>query len=90
MASPFYGMGGGQLTPTQRILQNPNMVRYQNMYRTLCSSRNPTQAIQQMIGNNPQLNSLLQQGRNPESVFRELAKQKGIDPDAFIRALQGR
>lgn len=50
------------------------------------------QALQQMMGSNPkfaQINNLFRQGQTPEGVFRNMAKQRGIDPDQFIRELQG-
>ena len=45
---------------------------------------------QQIIQNNPILNQIMQQnkGKTPEQIFRSMAQQRGIDPDAFLRELQ--
>lgn len=47
---------------------------------------NPNMIMQQ----NPMFNQVMQmcQGQNPETVFKSMCKQRGIDPDAFIRELQ--
>lgn len=68
------------------------MPQLQNMYQSIFKSGNPMQAIQRMAASNPrfaQISNLMKQGRNPESIFREMAAQRGIDPDDFIRQLQG-
>ena len=46
-----------------------------------------------MHGGTPQNNMLQQvmqmcQGRNPETIFRSMCQQRGIDPDAVLRELQ--
>lgn len=40
---------------------------------------------------NPQLAQVMQmcQGQNPEQVFYAMCKQRGIDPQAFLRELRG-
>lgn len=102
MASPFASFGkaapgrpsAGMPMPGMRQPQQPGitMPQLQNMYQSIFKSKNPMQAIQQMAANNPrfaQISNLMKQGRNPESIFREMAAQRGIDPDDFIRQLQG-
>ena len=48
-------------------------------------------AIQRIIAQNPQMAQAMQiiQGQNPETIVRQMCKQKGIDCDALIRALRG-
>lgn len=48
-------------------------------------------AIQRIIAQNPQMAQAMQmvQGQNPETVVRQMCKQKGIDCDALMRALRG-
>lgn len=68
----------------------PNMGRIQNAFQTIFNTRNPMQALQRAFSNTPQfaqMNDLLRQGRNPEQLFRQMAQQRGIDPDEFIRTM---
>ena len=63
------------------------------MAKMFKAASNPQAFIQQMMANNPnqaaQIMSLLQQnGNDPKAAFYSLAKQKGIDPDEFLRQLQ--
>lgn len=48
-------------------------------------------AIQRIIAQNPQMAQAMQmvQGQNPETIVRQMCKQKGIDCDALMRALRG-
>lgn len=102
MLSPFSSFKGnvapgrpsGRAMPNfaPRPQQGLNMSQLRTMYQSIANSKNPMQAIQQMAANNPafaQINNLMRQGRNPESIFREMAAKRGIDPDDFIRQLQG-
>ena len=47
---------------------------------------NPSQMLQQ----NPMFNQVLQmcKGQNPQSVFIEMCKSRGLDPNAIINELQ--
>jgi len=97
MTSPFAAFGrpapGRPNMPSQPAQPQGgmNMANVRNVYRSVFNSKNPMQAMQNMMASNPrmaQVNALLRQGRNPESIFREMAKQRGIDPDEFIREIQ--
>lgn len=71
---------GNGLPP--EIMQNIQQVKgMMNMLKG-----NPQTIMQQ----NPMLNQVMQmcQGQNPETVFKSMCKAKGIDPDAFIKALK--
>ena len=53
---------------------------------------NPMQVLNQMSAQNPQLQSvvqLLNNGANPEAVFKNLCQAKGINADEFINQLKG-
>ena len=56
------------------------------------NSNNPSAMLQNIISQNPQMQQVvnLAQGKNLnyQQIFRELARQKGIDPDKFIQELQ--
>lgn len=98
MTSPFAAFGnaapGRPNMPRQFAAPQGgmNMANVRNVYKSIFNSKNPMQAMQNMMASNPrmaQVNNLLRQGRNPESIFREMARQRGIDPDEFIREMQG-
>lgn len=79
-------LGNGNIQNTNGIpsqfRQGINQVKgMMNMMRG-----NPSMLMQQ----NPMFNQVIQMcnGQNPEMVFKNLCKQRGIDPDAFIRELQ--
>lgn len=62
------------------------------LYNVFMRSNNPMSILQNMAINNPQLTPILnalKQGANPEQIFRQLATQNGINPDEFIRTIQG-
>lgn len=47
--------------------------------------------IQQIIAQNPQMVQVMQmvQGQNPETVVKQMCKQRGIDCNALMKALKG-
>lgn len=47
--------------------------------------------IQQTIAQNPQMAQAIQmvQGQNPETVVKQMCKQRGIDCNALMKALKG-
>ena len=44
-----------------------------------------------IINSNPALSQIMQanKGMSPEQIFRNMAQQRGIDADAFLRELRG-
>ena len=65
----------------------------QHLYQMVMNSKNPMQLMEQMSENNPQLKGVVQvlkNGANPQSVFMELCKQRGVDPNAFLKSIQGK
>lgn len=92
MSSPFSAYGRPMPSAPRYGGGGMDMSQLRNMYRSISGSANPMQALQQMMGNNPmfaQINNLFRQGQTPEGIFRAMAKQRGIDPDQFIRELRG-
>ena len=70
----------GDLPP--QLKQNIQQVKgFMNMMRG-----DPTAMLQ----NNPMMNQVMQmcRGQNPESVFKNMCKQMGVDPDALINELR--
>ena len=55
------------------------------------SMKNPQAMVSQMLQTNPQAQQAMQliklANGNGEQVFRDLARQKGLDPDEAIRAI---
>lgn len=81
--------------PFRTVNQMPmnNMANIRNMYQALMSSKNPMQMFEQMAKNNPSMQPIvnaLKSGQNPQALFEGLCRQKGIDPNEFLRQIQGR
>lgn len=59
--------------------------------KTLLNSSNPSELVQNLISQNPQLQNVMQlmqsSGRTPKEFFYQYAQQKGINPDEFINSL---
>jgi len=73
---------------TQNV--NPNF-QLQNLYRLLTQSSNPMQMFQGLAMQNPQMKPVAEMLRNsnPHDVFCYLCKQKGVDPEKFIKSITG-
>lgn len=103
MSSPFsaFGRVAPAARPTGQRMPQPSfniaprgldMGQVQKFYQAVSSSQNPMQSIDKLLSSNPkfaQIKTLMKQGRTPESLFREIAAQRGIDPDEFVRQMQG-
>lgn len=64
----------------------------QSAYKALTGSKNPMQAFQRMAAQNPRLAPVMQAlrgGADPQSLFVSLCRQRGIDPNEFIRGITG-
>jgi hypothetical protein len=81
--NPLMGAMGGGINPAA-IKQVKQMM---NALRTM---QNPQQAMQQMIGQNPQLKSIMQMcnGKNPKDVFYAECEKQGIDPESILSQLR--
>lgn len=79
MANPFN---------TQNTNQN---FQLQNMYKMLTQSKNPMQLFQQMAMNNPQMQPIadMLRNRSPQDVFNYMCRQRGIDPQQFLKSITG-
>ena len=62
------------------------------MMQMFKASNNPQAFIQSMMANNPQAAEAMQliqaHGGDARAAFYALAKQKGVDPDEFLKSLQ--
>jgi hypothetical protein len=62
------------------------------MMNVVQNAQNPAMALQQMAGNNPQLQQALQlvqqSGGDPKAAFEKLARDNGIDPQQILAFLK--
>ena len=76
----------------QNSVPNSNMGQLRQVYQMINSSKNPRAVIQQLAQTNPQLQPMLQimnSGGNYEQIFRNMAQQRGINPDEFVKQIKG-
>lgn len=61
-----------------------------NMLAMLNSAQNPQAAFNMLAQKNPQIAQVMQLvgGRNPQEVFYELCRQKGVNPDDILNQLK--
>lgn len=73
-----------------QMQNNPQINNLKQAFNMFQNGGNPMQMLNNMAMQNPQFKpfvQMLNQGANPEMVFREMCKQKGIDPNQFIQML---
>ena len=61
------------------------------MYQAFQNAKNPMALFQQMAMRNPQMQPILnmvRQGMNPNQLFEDLCRQRGINPQEFINMLK--
>lgn len=83
MANPF-----NDLNPINAY----DMGGIQNAYKAIMGARNPMQAFQSLAMGNPRLQPImqaLQSGANPQQLFNSICRQRGIDPNDFLRRITG-
>lgn len=61
-----------------------------NMMQTIKTVSNPQAAFNQMAQNNPAMQQVMQMcnGRDPQQVFYEMCKQRGVDPESVLSQLR--
>ena len=74
-----------------RLMQTLGPVR--QMMQTVRAAQNPALALQQMAGQNPQIQQALQlvqqSGGDGKAAFEKLARDNGIDPNQIMSMLNG-
>lgn len=62
------------------------------MMSTIKAAQNPQAMLQGMIAQNPQMKQVMdyvqQSGGDPKTAFYKMAKEKGVDPNEILSALQ--
>lgn len=70
-----------------------NISQIKNMMQMVRSAGNPQAMLQSMASQNPQVKQVIdliqKDGGDAKKAFYDLAQQKGVDPDAIIKTLQG-
>lgn len=61
-----------------------------NMMQTIKTVSNPQAAFNQMAQNNPAMRQVMQMcnGRDPQQVFYDMCKQRGVDPESVLSQLR--
>lgn len=75
--------------PNPLLQNNPNQL--QNIYKMM-QNGDPMQIFQQMAMRNPNMQpimNMINSGRNPKDLFYQMCKQRGINPDEFIKNITG-
>lgn len=72
------------------VPQNNGLAQIKQAYKFIQSAANPTAALQQAAQNNPALGQVMNlcAGKNPEQVFYELCKMRGVNPQDVINQLK--
>lgn len=86
MGNPF-----NTLNPNNPMNAN-NMAPIRGAYQMLKNSPNPMAMFRQMAINNPRLQpivNMLNQGQSPQQIFNSLCRQRGINPQEFLRQIAG-
>lgn len=67
-----------------------NLAPLKNMINMLNATQNPQAALQMLAQKNPQMAQVMNLvgGRNPQEVFYELCRQKGVNPDDILNQLK--
>ena len=91
MASSLFGTQSTP-QPSQPIQkQNNGLQSLKNMMRMFKAAQNPQAFVMSMMANDPQAanvtNLIQKHGGDAKAAFYDLAKQKGIDPEEFLREL---
>lgn len=86
MASSIFGNSGMAQSPVNSIQQIRTMMQIAR------GSANPNQTAQYLLSQNPQYNTVINYVRNnggdPQKAFYQMAKEKGVDPNAILSALK--
>lgn len=85
MPNPFkQPFGGGGTVPVG------NLAPLKSMLSMLNAAQNPQAALQMLAQTNPQMAQVMNLvgGRNPQEVFYEMCRQKGVNPDDILNQLK--
>lgn len=75
--------------PNPLLQSNTNQLK--ELYKMM-QNGNPMQVFQQMAMRNPNMQpilNMLNNGANPKDLFYQMCKQKGVNPDEFLKNITG-
>lgn len=79
--------------PILQNLLNSKLAPLRQMMGAVRAAQNPMAALQQMAGNNPQIQQALQlvqqSGGDPQVALNKLCQERGIDPQQILSMLNG-
>ena len=80
------------MNPMMMSMLSNRLGPVKQMMQAVKAAQNPALALQQMAGNNPQLQQALQlvqqSGGDPKAAFEKLARESGIDPQQILGMLK--
>ena len=80
------------MNPMLTSLLSSRLGPVRQMMQTVQMAQNPALALQQMAGQNPQLQQAMQlvqqSGGDPKAAFQKLCQEKGIDPNQILSMLR--
>lgn len=65
---------------------------FRDIYQMMSNAQNPNQLFSMLANQNPRMRpiaELLNKGANPQQVFESLCKQRGINPQEFLKQITG-
>lgn len=71
-------------------MNNNNYGYVKSLYQAAKNYNDPMKFFQMMAQNNPNLKpilNMLEKGQNPKQIFYDMCKQRGINPDEFLKML---
>ena len=72
-----------------QTMNNKNINGYVNLARMIRGANNPMNMISNLVSNIPgfgkAINLIKHSGTNPRDLYYNLAKEKGVDPDEFLK-----
>lgn len=76
--------------PFKQNMPVGNLSQFKNMLNMLNAAQNPQAALNMLAQKNPQVAQVMNiiGGRNPQQVFYELCREKGVNPDDILNQLK--
>ena len=80
------------MNPIMQLLNQQNNANgIFDLFKSVMNAQNPTDMFNSLLPNNPQLQQVMnyvkQHGGNPQQAFYDLAKERGVDPNSVLSAL---
>ena len=84
--------GGRTSRPEEPISQNGQISQIKSLMSMMQASKDPIGFVNQAAASNPTLRDIIafvnNSGKDPKTLFYEMAKQKGVDPESILSQLR--